>query len=35
MLTFNLSLETDYLGQLHYLINQTQILLLDGTKESC
>jgi len=34
MLMFNLSLETGYLGHLHYPINQRQILLLEGTKEN-
>jgi len=34
MLTFNLILETEYLGHLRYRFNQRQILLLEGTKES-
>jgi len=34
MLTFNLSLKTEYLGHLHYLFNQRQILLLEETKEN-
>jgi len=34
MLTFNLSLETEYLGHLYWPFNQRQMLLLEGTKES-
>jgi len=33
MLTFNPSLETEYLGHVHYLINYRQILL-EGMQES-
>jgi len=34
MLMFNLSLETESLGHLHYPFNQRQIVFLEGTKES-
>jgi len=33
-LMLNLSLETEYLGHLYYPFNQTQMLLLEGTKQS-
>jgi len=34
MLMFDLRLETEYLGYLHYPFHQRQILLLEGMKES-